>query len=237
MQIPSGDFSLNAHTVATILARGSLAFSGLYFGRQLQKMENALLAWEWYILGVSACCGIFVALNPWKPITWLWDYFDAFSRLLGVPIIATIGLMRATHHMRLTKRQESLLFAVSLLAALFFFTFDVTDPIREPLYLVLDIGFGIYLVSVIRCAFKADKLWEALTLTAALAFYLYITPLDHYYFLPHTDTAIILNDDTVAHIGWGLLYAAIYFAYRGTVAADTRAQSRIAAAERGAPGS
>jgi|ERR1700683_3151035 len=220
MQMPAQDFSPYVTTVVTILARGSLAFSGLYFGRQFQKLENTLLAWEWYILGISACCGIVVALDPWRPIAWLWDYFDAFSRLLGVPIIATMGLMRVTHQVRLSKEQESLMFAVSLVAALLFFTFDITGPIREPVYLVADIGFGVYLLTLIRRAFKAERKWEAWMLTVALPYYLYITPLDHYYYLPHTNTAIIFNDDTIAHVGWAVLFSVIFFAYRGIVEAD-----------------
>ena len=227
MSMSAQDFSLHAHTVATIVARSSLAFTGLYCGHQFRKLKNSLLAYEWYILGVSACCGIVVALDPWKPIAWLWDYFDTFSRLLGVPIIATIGLMRVTHQVRLTKRQESLLFAVSFIAALLFFTLDITAPIREPVYLVTMLGFGVYLVILIRHAFKADKKWQGWMLIAALLPYLYITPLDHYYYLPHTDTAIILNDDAVAHVGWAFLFAAIFFAYRGIVAADASARSRF----------
>src|SRR6266446_3669216 len=177
MSMPAQDFSLYAHTVATIVTRSSLAFSGLYFGRQLQKLGNTLLAYEWYILVVSACCGIVVALDQYTPVTWLWDYLDAFSRLLGVPIIATLGIMRVTHQVRLTKRQESLLFAVSLVAAELFFTLDITIPIREPVYLVTMLGFGVPVVILIRHAFKADRNWEAWMLIAALPLYLYITPL------------------------------------------------------------
>jgi hypothetical protein len=230
MSMPAQDFSLHAHTVATIVTRSSLAFTGLYFGHHFRKLKNTLLAYEWYILGVSACCGIVVALDPSKPIVWLWDYLDAFSRLLGVPIIATIGLMRVTHQVRLTKRQESLLFAVSLIAALLFFTLDITVPIREPVYLVTMVGFGVPVVILIRHAFKADNKWEAWMLIAALPPYLYITPLDHYYYLPHNDTAIILNDDAAAHVGWAFLFAAIFFTYRGIVAADVSARSRFTAA-------
>jgi hypothetical protein len=57
-----------------------------------------------------------VALNPTKPILWLWDH----SRLLGLPIIATIGLMAVTHQVGITKRQAGILFAPSLIAALLF---------------------------------------------------------------------------------------------------------------------
>jgi len=228
--MPAQDFSLYAHTVATIVTRSSLAFSGLYFGRQLQKLGNTLLAYEWYILGVSACCGIVVALDQYTPVTWLWDYLDAFSRLLGVPIIATLGIMRVTHQVRLTKRQESLLFAVSLVAAELFFTLDITIPIREPVYLVTMLGFGVPVVILIRHAFKADRNWEAWMLIAALPLYLYITPLDHYYYLPHNDTAILLNDDAAAHLGWAFIFAAIFFAYRGIVTAESSARSRFSLA-------
>ena len=228
--MPMSEFSLHAHTVVTIVARGSLAFTGLYCGPRFAKLKNTLLAYEWYILGLSASCGILVALTPWKPIAWLWDYFDAFSRLLGVPIIATLGLMAATHQVHLTQRQGSLLFTASLIAALLFFAFDITTPIREPVYLVTMLGFGIYVLILIRHTFKAKRNWEAWMLIAALALYFFITPLDHYYYLPHTDTAIILNDDSVAHVGWAFLFAALYFAYRGIVTADTDFRSRLSTA-------
>jgi len=229
MTMPAQDFSLLAHTVASIVTRGSLAFSGLYFGWQFQKLKNTLLAGEWYILGVSASFGIVVALDPAKPIVWLWDYFDAFSRLLGVPLIATVGLMAVTHQVRLSKWQEVILFTASLIAALLFYTLDITVPIREPVYLVTCLGFGVYVFTLIRRVFLADRKWEAWMLIAALALYFCITPLDHYYFLPNTDAAILLNDDAVAHVGWAFLFSAIFFAYRGIAAVDASVRGHTTA--------
>lgn len=226
MSMATSEFNLYAHTVATIVTRSTLVFSGLYYGRQLQKLGNTLLAYEWYILGISACCGIVVALDQYTPVTWVWDYLDAFSRLLGVPIIATLGILRITHQVRLTKRQEGILFAVSLIAAELFFTLDFTIPIREPIYLVTMLGFGVPVMILICHTFQADRIWEAWMLIAALPLYLYITPLDHYYYLPHNDTAILLNDDAAAHVGWAFLFAAIFYAYRGIVVAESSARRR-----------
>jgi len=87
-------------------------------------------------------------------------------------------------------------------------------------------GITLFTLASAACAMATEP-WM---LIAALPLYLYITPLDHYYYLPHNDTAILLNDDAAAHVGWAFIFAAIFFAYRGIVTAESGARSRFSLA-------
>lgn len=96
----------------------SLAFTGvcLWSARRFLRQGHLLLGGEWVLLGLSALNVLLAAFCQWPSAFALWHFFDVFSRLLGVPLLGGLGLLRVTHGLRLSYRAELVLFGGCVVA-------------------------------------------------------------------------------------------------------------------------
>ena len=209
--------------VLIIMSMWTLIFCGLYCGYRLLKIENHLLGYEWLILGFSASNFFLWYIGVSEFSLNIAMFCDAFSRCAGIPIIATLGLMRVTHDLRLSPWQETAVFAASIALAVMFVSMDWWQASLPYIYLSIGTIFTLFLVYFATQLYRAGNVGHALGVLAADAGLLTMALLEGIIPIPGDETNLLLNFFFLSHLTWALCFGELYFAYR---ALDRRRRER-----------
>jgi len=137
--------------------------AGFYAGwRFLRDYDNYLLGLEWLVVASSGVNFLIWALRGGDPHSLQFDvafFLDAFSRSIGITLIAVVGLMRVTHGYKPSAKVDVGLFALAIGAGLYLRQF----PPHE-----LHVGpASFYLVgNLLTTAFLAYLVWRLWTIRA-----------------------------------------------------------------------
>jgi hypothetical protein len=193
----------------------SLMFVGLIYGLRFLKLKNYLLGFEWIILGLSSMCGIIFLASGSVHIEQIWTFFDVFSRLFGITIIGSIGLLKVTHTIVPSHRFDAGIFALGFAASAAFIANPALEqqiglPIAE---LVMAAIFLTIIFIVAWQCFKRRLYLSALAMLATLILFSYVSLMGDFHELGPDGIPIHLVNFSTAHLVWAFGFAAIYHSY------------------------
>jgi hypothetical protein len=192
----------------------TLILAGFYFGYRLLKLGNHLLGYEWMILGFSASCFFLAFIGAPEIFFDITMFCDAFSRFAGIPIIATLGLMRVTNNLRLAAWQETAIFAVSLALTAVIRAVDWWQPELPYFFVSVGMIFTIFLVYFAVLLIRAGEVAHGLAILVVDAALFVMASLEGIVPIPGDETNLILNFYFLSHLTWALCFTEIYIAYR-----------------------
>lgn len=200
-------------TVLFELGLVALIATGLGCGYLFLRQRNSLLGIEWLILGFSAC-NYFLYLAGVSDLAGQVALIcDAFSRWIGIPIIALLGLMKATHKYEPPLPLEIALFVVGFLAAVQFMDAPTLATILPIFYLVMSVGWTLFLFYFARKLWQLDLRGHAMGIVIVAIGTEAIGILEGIVAIPGDETNLVFNFYFISHWGWAVAFAEIYLAY------------------------
>lgn len=104
-----------------------LVISGLFYGAAFIRRKNYLLGLEFLIVGISASNFTTFIATGWQANYNIAIFLDAFSRGVGVPVIATLGLMAVTHDYKPSPTKDILIFVAGFAATGVYFLSGIIE--------------------------------------------------------------------------------------------------------------
>lgn len=204
---------MDIRTLAIDCGIVALISSALFFGYCFLKRGNFLLGAEWLVIGFSAS-NMFLNFNGINQTsgTIAWTC-DAFSRAVGIPVIALLGFAQLTHGYRPTLLTDIVLFVGGFLLAVTFVDSAALAPYLPYAYLVGSLAWTAYQFYLMR---KLHSIGHG-GLAALVGFFLVAVTgvglLEGVYEIPGDATNTFLNFYFIAHWTWAAYFAALYFVY------------------------
>lgn len=199
-----------------LIASGMLALvaTGFGFGLRFWRQDNILLGAEWFILGFSALnFALWVAFG-FQASFEISMICDAFSRSIGIPVVATLGLAKLTHGFDVSKTTKWLLLVGGFPLAYALLAFPPIQPALPYAFFVCGLIATIFLVYfAIRLA-RVGEQAHALGITLVNISFVIIALLEGIIAIPGDETNLILNFFFLAGWVWAIGFAEIYFAYQ-----------------------
>ncbi|WP_085633753.1 MULTISPECIES: hypothetical protein [unclassified Pseudomonas] len=188
-----------------------LVISGLCYGVGFIRKGNYLLGLEFLIVGISATNFTTYIATGWKGNYEVALFLDAFSRGVGVPIIATLGLMAVTHGYKPSRAKDILLFVGGFAATFFYYLSDFTKGALPYFYVVMWSLYTVYLCYFTWRLVRAGAGFHALA--TALGGVAGLTIALRYDFFPIAgdDTKLVFM--TLAFLTWSYSIVQSYYAY------------------------
>jgi hypothetical protein len=191
----------------------ALSFTGFYYGYKFLQRGNALLGFEWLILGYSAT-NQFLTFNGWNEtagtISWV---CDAFSRSVGIPLIAVLGFMKLTHKIEPSLRSDVLVFVGGFLLAVILYDSKALAPFLPTVYLWLMGVWSAYHLYFSHRLWKVDlRKFAVINALAAFAI-IFVAMLEGVIHIPNDEKNLFLNFFFIAHWSWALIFGFAYYAY------------------------
>jgi len=193
--------------------------AGFYAGwRFLRDYDNYLLGLEWLVVASSGVNFLVWALRGGDPHSLQFEvafFLDAFSRSIGITLIAVVGLMRVTHGYKPRVAVDVGLFALAIGAGLYLQQFPPHELHVGPasFYLVgnlLTTAFLAYFVwRLWNIRATVIAIWTALVTAAATGI-----ALTYDFFPVHEDDPNRPGFYVAALTVWGLQLFVYFLAYR-----------------------
>jgi hypothetical protein len=199
--------------IVILISLAAMVVVGWYYGYRFLKLKNDILGVEWMIIGFSATCFFVNRLGLSESsveITW---FLDLFSRLIGIPILGTIGVMKVTHGRDFTRRQEIWMFAIGLLVSAAFKVSSALQAMLPVLYLVLGVAFLALVAYMAYQAFKRGLRMHGWLMVVAVLLNLGVALLQDFAKLPDENTAIFFNQLVIEGFVWAFGLAAMFYTY------------------------
>lgn len=191
---------------------------GFYYGwKFIRRYHNYLIGLEWIVVATSGSNFLIWSLlggstdSPLYPVAY---FFDAFSRSVGIPLIAVLGLMRVTHRYRASVRVEVGAFALAIVVGLYLGQFRGHDFYAGPAtYYVIANGlatvfFAYFSWRLWNIGDKKNAISTGLATTAAAAVVLM------YDFFPFPDDKYRTGFYIIALTTWGFQMFTYFRGYR-----------------------
>ncbi|WP_156115046.1 hypothetical protein [Pseudomonas sp. ML96] len=185
---------------------------GLCYGAAFVKCKNYLLGVEFLIVGISATNFTVFIVTGWLVNYNAAMFLDAFSRGVGVPVIATLGLMAVTHNYRPSPASDIVLFLAGFAAAAIYFTSSSFDELRPYFYVLM---WSVYTVYLAYFSWRLARVKEHLhALATVLSGVAGLTVALRYDFfpIPGDDTKVVFM--TFAFLTWSYSIVQSFYAYR-----------------------
>ncbi len=188
-----------------------LMVCGLYYGAAFVRRENYLLGVEFLIVGISATNFTVFMATDWLANYNVAMFLDAFSRGVGIPVIATLGLMAVTHNYKPSPVSDIILFLAGFAAAAIYFLSSAFKELLPYFYVLMWALYTLYLLYFIwRLARAGESLHALATLLGAVAGLTIALRYD-FFPIPGDDTKIIFM--TCAFLVWSYSIVQLFYAY------------------------
>jgi len=188
-----------------------LVVCGLYYGAAFVRRKNYLLGLEFLIIGISATNFTLFIATDWSINYNIAMFLDAFSRGVGVPIIAVLGMMAVTHNYKPSRLEDVLLFVAGFVAAAIYYLSGAFKPTLPYFYVLMWSAYTLYLVYLVWLLVRAGERLHALaTVLTGVAG---LTVALRYDFFPIAgdDTKMIFM--TMAFVTWSYSMVQLFHAY------------------------
>ena len=194
---------------------GSILLSVVMFiyGFKFLKKRNYLLGLEWLVIAVSGANFAFYWITTSSTSYTIMIYFDAFSRLFGIPIIGILGMMVVSHHYKPTISLDIWAFLLSIVGTGLLLNVAFFEPLLPYIYLALWYIFVAYLCYFAARLFSCGETKVGLHLTIAIVLSTLLHTAYDFYTIPGDETNIVFNFWFIALLVWSYLFAVIYYAY------------------------
>jgi hypothetical protein len=198
-----------------LLSALSLAIVGIYYGTRFIRIKNYLLGWEWIILGFSASSMLLAVATQRTFFEEVSLYCDAFSRGVGIPLIATLGFIELFSGRKLPKTIGIILFAGGAAFAWAARTVWAHTPGLEITYLVVGQVFNLVMLYFAYRLFAARITGHGVAILIAMVALIAISLLEGGFIaFPGEATNVLFNWLTLAMFIWSLSFAECFYAYR-----------------------
>lgn len=197
-----------------LFASAALVFVGVVFGRKFIKLRNYLLGYEWYILAISSTSGAVFAFGHVQAAGALWHYLDLFSKLLGIPLIAGLGLLKVTHGYEPSKRVDVAAFVGSIVATGVLVAHPEWADATLVAVWVASAGYTVILLMLTWQCFKYKLKREGWLLVTVIAVNLYVAGFEDFLVLAPSDhMPVKLSEFVMAYLTWSVSFALTYLFY------------------------
>ncbi|MEL0155272.1 hypothetical protein [Sphingopyxis sp.] len=201
---------------SSLITSGMLALvvTGIGLGWRFWRQGNILLGAEWMILGFSA-----FNFALWNSFGVQLSYeismvCDAFSRSIGIPVIATLGLAKLTHGFDVSKATKWLLLVGGFPLAYGLLAYPPIQPALPYAFFACGLVATIFLVYfAIRLA-QVGEYGHAIAVMVTNILFVITALLEGIIAIPGEETNLVLNFFFLAGWIWALGFAEIYFAYQ-----------------------
>lgn len=218
-------------TFLLCLADVLLILAGVVYGLKFIKTNNYLLGIEWLIMATSGTNFLLWAIFGWQHCYDAAHFFDAFSRSVGFPIVALIGMMAVTHDYKPSKAADVAYFVVGfLVAGVLVFVEGYPDWVvyKAPFYIAMMFPFTIYLgYCIVRLVHFGEFLHAAGVFAVCVSGALIAVSYD-YVPIPGDDADRSIFY-TAALTTWAFMMFELYYAYRALERHTRRGSKRVAA--------
>lgn len=198
----------------TLFASAALVFVGVYYGRKFIKVRNYLLGYEWYILALSSTSGAVFAFGHVQAAGTLWHYLDLFSKFLGIPLIAGLGLLKVTHGYEPSKLVDVAVFLGSIVVTVVLFNHpEWAEPTLWAIWAASAVYTVILLMLTYQC-FKHGLKREGWLLVIVIAVNLYVAGFEDFLALaPGDHMPVHLFGFVTAYLTWSVSFGLTYLFY------------------------
>lgn len=199
-----------------LIASGMLALvtTGFGLGLRFWREGNVLLGAEWIILGFSALnFALWVAFG-FQISFEISMLCDAFSRSIGIPIVATLGLAKLTHGYDVSKATKWLLLVGGFPLAYGLLAYPPIQSALPYAFFACGLVANIFLVYFAVRLARVGEQGHAVGITLVNVSFVVIALLEGIFAIPGDETNLILNFFFLAGWVWALGFAEIYFAYQ-----------------------
>lgn len=199
-----------------LIVSGMLALvaTGLGLGYRFWRQDNILLGAEWVILGFSALnFALWVAFGIQLSFE-ISMVCDAFSRSIGIPIVATLGLAKLTHGFDVSKTTKWLLLVGGFPLAYGLLAYPPIQPVLPYAFFACGIVANVFLIYFALRLARVGEQGHALGITLVNISFIIIALLEGIIAIPGDETNLILNFFFLAGWVWAIGFAEIYFAYQ-----------------------
>jgi hypothetical protein len=207
----------------------SLIATSLFYGVKLLKKRNFLLGFEWLVVTFSATNLLTNALTGEQVFLNISLFCDAFSRTVGVPVIAIAGMMAVTHRYKPSNGADVAYVVGGLVATVVVWTADFMVGPKPYFYLVMWSLFSVYLAYVAKRLLSIGEKLNAAGVILALVSAQIIASTYDFYHIPGDEDHMIFY--IFALFTWSYLTVSLYYAY----CALERAQKKALNFNRGYP--
>jgi len=192
----------------------ALVATGLGLGYRFWRQDNILLGAEWVILGFSALnFALWVAFGFQLSFE-ISMVCDAFSRSIGIPVVATLGLAKLTHGFDVSKTAKWLLLVGGFPLAYGLLAYPPIQPVLPYAFFACGIVANIFLIYFALRLARVGEQGHALGITLVNISFIIIALLEGIIAIPGDETNLILNFFFLAGWVWAIGFAEIYFAYQ-----------------------
>ena len=204
------------------LAFFTLAVTSFVYGWKFLGRRNYLLGIEWWIVTVSASNLVYYFLSG-GTVQLSHDvsfFLDAFSRAVGFPIIAIVGLMAVTHRYKPSVLTEFALFGSGFVVAAILIGADFVVAVKPYFYLVMWIAFATYLAYFVSRLLRVGENLQALGLVSVIISTVFVAGVYDFYNIPGDDDKLIFF--TIAGFVWSYAGVWLYYSYCALERAESR---------------
>lgn len=199
-----------------------LVMSGLGYGVAFIRRKNYLLGVEFLIVGISATNFTTFIATGWQANYNVAIFLDAFSRGVGVPVIATLGLMAVTHNYKPSPAKDVILFLVAFAATAIYYLSTSFKEALPYFYVLMWSLYTLFLVYFIWRLVRAGESLHALATLLGGAAGLTIALRYDFFPIPGDDTKMIFM--TCAFLTWSYSIVQLFYAY-GALQRSTKVSS------------
>ncbi len=188
-----------------------LIICGLYYGAAFIGRRNYLLGGEFLIVGISATNFAIFIVTGWLANYNVAIFLDAFSRGVGIPVIATLGLMAVTHDYKPSPLNDIVLFLAGFALAANYFMSSSFKLFLPYFYIVMWLAYTAYLAYFIWRLVRARELLHALATTLGGVAGLTIAFRYDFFPIPGDDSKMVFM--TFAFLTWSYSIVQSFYAY------------------------
>lgn len=192
----------------------SLVWVGFYYGYRFLKLKNDLLGYEWFVLAISAGNVMLDKAGIFDFSVHVWHFLDTFSKLFGITVIGTIGIMKVTHGLQLSKAKEISIFIFSLVLSYAFETLDAWRALLPVASILAAVVFLLFCAYLAQQAFKYLLRLHGWAMIFIIVLNVFVAAIQDYVRLPDEETAIFFNKWVMETLTWSLSFAEIFYVYR-----------------------
>ena len=189
-----------------VLMATSLIYGLKFFGKR-----NYLLGIEWLVVTFSATNLLINALTGEHVFYSISLFCDAFSRAVGVPVIAVAGMMAVTHRYKPSTTADVMYVVGALAITVVVWAADFMTASKPYFYLVMWSLFSVYLAYVAKRLLSVGERLNAVSVILALVSTQAIASIYDFYRIPGDDDQMIFY--IFALLSWSYMSVTLYYAY------------------------
>ncbi len=219
-----------AYDTCIVIALLALAFTGVVYGTLFLRRGNPLLGYEWYILAFSASNAALYFVNGNTVHLNIALFCDAFSRVVGIPVIGTLGFMQLTHRLELSKGLKIGVFVLGAVVAGLLLASPTLYAFLPAGSVLIGLIFTWIMIHMAVRLLRAGNILHAGLMALTTAAFFVVSLTDGLFPLANPGKIVFLDFWFYSDVIWALGFAEMYYAYRALERASEQRTGGLAVA-------